>query len=73
MKPKFGSYIPKRTGTAFQWSKKQERRSGAFRLETNPVPTFTFTFTTYGKRENLQNPSIKNAVYANDVDYVQYI
>jgi len=29
--------MPKRTGTAFRWSKKeQERRSGAFRLETNP-------------------------------------
>ena len=34
---KFCSYIPKRTGTAFRWSKKElERRSGAFRLETNP-------------------------------------
>jgi len=30
--------MPKRTGTAFRWSKKeQERRSGAFRLETNPA------------------------------------
>jgi len=29
--------MPKRTGTAFRWSKKeQERRSGAFRLEKNP-------------------------------------
>ena len=37
---KFCSYMPKRTGTAFRWSKKeQERRSGAFRLETNPDAT----------------------------------
>ena len=35
VKPKFCSYMPKRTGTAFRWSKKeQERRSDAFRLET---------------------------------------
>jgi len=35
---KFCSYMPKRTGTAFRQSKKeQERRSGAFRLETNPA------------------------------------
>jgi len=36
---RFCSYMPKRTGTAFRWSnKEQERRSGsgAFRLETNP-------------------------------------
>ena len=35
---KFCSYMPKRTGTVFRWSKKeQERRSGEFRLERNPA------------------------------------
>ena len=49
MKPKFCSYMPKRTGTAFRWSKKeQERRYGAFRLETNPAYTFRTRSTING-------------------------